>query len=109
MHEPSHAIVAPVSGAIGADLARASRELGIQPYSNLWHALLFYTSGELTRRALARRGVRDYRPVIANMYEGPFRGFQRPLEAHWQAYLDGSISREEAIRRILVETAPPKK
>ena len=39
------------------DLARAVRELGIKPLSNLSHALLFSTSGELTRRALARRGV----------------------------------------------------
>ena len=109
MHEPSHAIVAPGSGAIGSDLARASAELGIKPYANLWHALLFYTSGELTRRALGRRGVQNYQPVIANMYEGPFRGFRKPLETHWQAYLDGRVSREAAIRQILIETAPPKK
>jgi hypothetical protein len=109
MHEPSHAIVAPASGAIGADLARAARELGIKPYSYLWHAILFYTSGELTRRALAMRGVRDYRPSIAGMYERGFRGFKQALEAHWQAYLDGKVSREVAIRQILIETAPPKK
>ena len=109
MHEPSHAIVAPASGAIGADLARAARELGIRPPASLWHALLFYTSGELTRRALARRGVRDYRPYIVNMFERAFRGFRRPLETHWQAYLDGKGSREAAIRQILIETAPAKK
>ena len=43
------------------------------------------------------------------MYEGPFRGFRKPLETHWQAYLDGKVSREAAIRQILIETAPPKK
>jgi hypothetical protein len=109
MHEPSHAIVAPASGAIGSDLARAAKELGIRPYSYLWHAILFYTSGELTRRALARRGVRDYRLSIAGMYERGFRGFKESLETHWQAYLDGKVSREVAIRQILIETAPPKK
>jgi hypothetical protein len=109
MHEPSHAIVAPASGAIGADLARAAGELGVRPLSNIWHAILFYTSGELTRRALARRGVRDYQPSIANMYERAFRGFRKPLETHWQAYLDGKVSREVAIRQILIETAPAKK
>jgi hypothetical protein len=109
MHEFSHAIVAPASGAIGSDLARAAKELGIRPYSYLWHAILFYTSGELTRRALARRGVRDYRPSIAGMYERGFRGFKESLETHWQAYLNGKVSREVAIRQILIETAPPKK
>jgi hypothetical protein len=109
MHEPSHAIVAPDSGALGADLARASKELGVRPLANLWHALLFYTSGELTRRALEKRGVRAYQPYIVKMYERAFRGFRQPLETHWQAYLDGKVSREAAIRQILIETAPAKR
>lgn len=110
MHEPSHAIVDGTSrSAIGSDLARASRELKIRPYSNLWHAILFYTAGELTRRALAKRGVRNYQPVILDMYERGFRGYRKSLETHWQAYLDGKTSREEAIRQIVIETAPPKK
>jgi hypothetical protein len=99
----------PRRGAIGTELVQASRELKIRPYASLWHAILFYTSGELTRRALATRGVPDYRPVINDMYGGPYRGFQKPLETHWQAYLDGKVSREEAIRQILIETAPPPK
>jgi len=106
MHEPSHAIVAPRSGAIGADLDRAARELHREPPYNLWHAILFYTSGELTRRALAIRGVQHYKPFMIGMYERGFRGFKQALETHWQAYLDGKVSREEAIRQILIDTAP---
>lgn len=109
MHEPSHAIVAPASFAIGTELARASKELGIRPLANLWHAILFYTSGELTRRALERRGVRDYRPFILDMYDGPFRGQRAALETLWQAYLDGKVTRDAAIRQILIDTAPAKR
>lgn len=109
MHEPSHAIVGRSSGAIGSDLTRASGELGVKPEANLWHAILFYTAGELTRRALAKRGVSDYRPYILGMYGRGFGGFRQSLETHWQAYLDGEASREAAIRQILIETAPPKK
>lgn len=110
MHEPSHAIVASdESGAIGADLKQAANELGMRPMANLWHAILFYTSGELTRRALLKRGVSNYQPVILGMYERGFRGFRQSLETHWQAYLDGKVSREAAIRQILIETAPAKK
>jgi hypothetical protein len=106
MHEPSHAIVAPDSGAIGADLARAAAELGVKPRHNLWHAILFYTSGELTRRWLDHHGVRGYEPYILGMYERGFRGYRQALETHWQGYLDGRISREAAVREILTETAP---
>lgn len=110
MHEPSHTIVASdESGAIGADLKRAANELGIRPMANLWHAILFYTSGELTRRSLAKRGVSNYQPFILGMYERGFRGFRQSLETHWQAYLDGKVTREAAIRQILIETAPAKK
>jgi hypothetical protein len=106
MHEPSHAIVAPSSGAIGTDLARAAAELQRKPRYTLWHAILFYTSGELTRRALATRGV-QYTPFILGMYDRGFRDFQQPLETHWQAYLDGKVTRDEAIRQILIETTTP--
>jgi hypothetical protein len=110
MHEPSHVIVDSNSGAIGADLTRIAKELGVKPRYNLWHAILFYTAGELTRRALAKRGVGDYQRIIdAGMYERGFQGFKQPLETHWQAYLDGKVSRDEAIRQILTETASPKK
>ena len=109
MHEPSHAIVDATSAAIGSDLKRLSAETGLRPMANLWHAILFYTSGELTRRALARRGVGEYRPIILDMYERGFRGYRQSLETHWQAYLDGKVSREAALRQILVETAAPAK
>jgi len=109
MHEPSHAIVDSESHAIGSDLKRLSAETGLKPMANLWHAILFYTSGELTRRALARRGVGDYQPYILGMYGRVFGGFRQSLETHWQAYLDGKVSREAALRQILVETAPAKK
>ena len=109
MHEPSHAIVEADSGAIGADLTKIAKELGVRPRYNLWHAILFYTSGELTRRALAKRGVSDYKAVILDMYVRGFQGFREPLETHWQAYLDGKISREEAMRQILIETTSAKK
>ena len=104
MHEPSHAIVDATTGAIGGDLTQLSKSLGVRPPPSLWHAILFYTSGELTRRALAQRGVTDYRPVISEMYGGPFRGFQTPLETHWQAFLDGKMTRDDALRQILIET-----
>ncbi|MBV9924308.1 MAG: hypothetical protein JOZ96_04640 [Acidobacteria bacterium] len=109
MHEPSHAIVGADEGAIGSELKRLSAETGLRPMANLWHAILFYTSGELTRRALARRGVADYRPFILDMYGRGFSGFRTSLETHWQAYLDGKVSREDALRQILIETAPPPK
>lgn len=110
IHEPTHAIVAPTDGAIGADITRASNATGVEPRDNLWHALLFYTTGELTRRSFARRGI-DYKPLIEHRYDGPFKGMREPFETHWRAYLDGKLPRDEAMKKVLTETSaalPPR-
>ena len=107
MHEPAHGIVAPTSGALGADLVKATGEVNRKIPYNLWHGLLFYTAGELTRRALARRGV-EYEPLIyRGMFTRQFVGLQEPFEAHWRAYLDGNETREEAIRQIVLAASKP--
>jgi hypothetical protein len=108
LHEASHAVVGARDGAIGSDLAKASRELGIPVPPNLWHAIQFLTSGELARRALQARGVAEYARVVdRGMWERGFARFREPLETHWIAVLDGRLTREEAVRRILRALAPP--
>src|SRR4029453_11906390 len=53
LHESSHAVVSPSRGTVGAAIAAAATQRGIDPPRDLWHAVLFVTSGELTRRLLA--------------------------------------------------------
>ncbi len=104
MHEPSHGVVGAADWAIGGDITRLSKELNVKPNRNLWHTLLFYTTGVLTREALARRGVTGYKPVIyRGMLEGA-PGLQKTIETHWGAYLAGKKTREDAIRAMLLET-----
>lgn len=108
MHEPSHGIVEPDQGAIGADLSRAAAALHVKPPYNLWHALLFYTSGELTRRVLAERGVANYTPVIQiGMFDRQFKGFREVFDQHGRAWLDGKEPRDEAMRAIVQATSKP--
>ncbi len=106
LHEASHAVVGDSSGAVGPEIAAAARALDRRPPPGLWHAVLFYTSGDLTRRALLRRGI-DYRPFIEEMYKRTFKSFREPLATHWQGYLDGKLSRAEAIRRLVEATTKP--
>ena len=105
LHEASHAVVGGGEGAIGPEIDAAARALGVLAPRQLWHAVLFYTSGELTRRALAARGVAAYRPYAYDgLYDRAFTGTRAPLETHWQAYLDGRSTREEAIRGLVKAT-----
>lgn len=110
LHEGSHAIVGANSSTIGLVLTNAARERRLLLPRQLWHALLFYTSGELTRRALAARGI-EYVPYADRgaMYETAFKNMRTSLDSVWRAYLDGKSSREDALVRIAEATgsAPP--
>jgi hypothetical protein len=41
------------------------------------------------------------------LYDGAFRGTLEAIETHWQAWLDGELSREEAIRRMVQSAGEP--
>ena len=111
LHEASHAIVGAAGGAIGPEIQASARAKGVLAPRQLWHAVLFYTSGELTRRALRERGITDYMPFMyrQNMFERAFRGLRDPIEAYWQSYLDGRMSRTAAIQALIDATGaqPP--
>jgi hypothetical protein len=49
-------------------IAAASTKLHVNPPRDLWHAILFGTSSELTRLALAKRGASAYVPVSKDMF-----------------------------------------
>jgi hypothetical protein len=96
-HEASHALVGPLTQKIVAAAAR----LGSEAPPHLWHAVIFYTAGELARRRLGP----SYVPYAARngLWGGPM-GDVEPLERAWQPYLDGEANLDEATH-ALVEAA----
>ncbi len=109
LHEASHAILSPTTGVIGPQINALATEKRLLVPRHLWHAILFYTSGELTKRALRERGVNDYVPYAykKGMYDRPFFGLRQPLETFWQSYLDGRMAREAAVEAIVDSTGTP--
>ena len=97
-HESSHAV-------FDAELvSNRAKFLGLPAPSDLWHAIIFYTSGELTKRALAKHGVKDYRPVAYKLYvynRGEYPKYLPLLETIWQQHIDGKIGRDEAIDAMI--------
>ncbi|MDT9000662.1 hypothetical protein RQP53_15410 [Paucibacter sp. APW11] len=71
----------------------------------LWHALQFYTVGEVVRQRLREHDGVDYQPyALKNGVYG--RGWAKmlaPMQRHWQAYIDGQLSLDQALDRLLVE------
>lgn len=104
LHESSHTLLSPRRGAATEALAAASREAGLdRPPRNLWHAILFYTTGRLTQWHLADHGVPDYEPYLyrEGVLDRAWPEFREPLEEAWEPYLEGRVTMEEAARELI--------
>jgi hypothetical protein len=107
LHEASHLLFLPIVKIFGAELqAQGKLRKGPIETSNalVWHAALFYSTGEVVRRALQARGI-AYEPYAdkTGMFERAWPHFRAPIETHWKAFIDGRLPRDEAIKRIVAE------
>jgi hypothetical protein len=107
-HEGSHAL----AGAVNEAIAREFRTRDKPIPRDLWHALLFYTTGELVRRDLAFGTMTlatlqgtdpsTYQPYAARfgLYSGSWDRFRGMLDLYWRPYLDGRVSFDTAVARL---------
>jgi len=100
-HEASHDVVDPNRGTVAAAISAAAKKQGIAVPRDLWHAILFATSSELTRRALAERGAADFVPSSVDMFTRVWPKYREPIEKHWIPYLSGTGTLEEAIEKVV--------
>ena len=101
LHESSHAIVFPRYGRVARAIAAAASDHGIDPPRDLWHAILFATSSELTRRALVGRGVEGYVPMSNDLLTRAWPQYREPIETFWLSYVRGTGTLEDAIAQIV--------
>jgi len=104
-HEASHAH--GIGDRLSAALDAAAARQIITVDRELWHVMIFYTSGELARRELGKSGDPQYKPYAYR--NGVYtRGWQRlrdALERDWQPYLDGRTSYEDALAALVRDAA----
>ena len=109
-HEASHGIAEPVEQAIIRECRQRDKAIP----RDLWHALVFYTTGEVIRPIMTRTkpGEQEsesearhqaYKPYA--MREGLYqRGWDRYLTlltTFWQPYLDNQETFDDAIARMV--------
>lgn len=101
-HESSHWMVGPRNGAVARAIARECQAKNKPIPKDLWHAIIFYTAGEFTRRDLSEYGVSDYKPyAYRGLYARAWPNFQRPLELYWQPYLEGTVDFDKAMSNLI--------
>ena len=102
-HEASHGISDNVQNAI----MRECRQRDKPVPRDLWHALLFYTTGEVIRPAVfdSEQGApkTSYVPyaVKEGLYKRGWQDYLRVLTEYWQPYLDGKQSFDDAVAHMV--------
>jgi hypothetical protein len=94
-HEASHV----VDGVLVRWIEDESRRQGVAPPEELWHALLFFTSGVVAERIFGAEGT--YRRDVAEAYPA----FHAALEQHWRPYLERDASFERALEGLVADSA----
>jgi hypothetical protein len=110
-HEASHGIAQNVQDAI----ARECRQRGKPIPRDLWHALIFYTTGEVIKPVMSASdsdsssssapssSSSDYTPyaIREGLYRRGWNDYLQVLTRFWQPYLDGKSSFDDAIARMV--------
>ena len=101
-HESSHALAQPVRDAIVRDCRASNKAIP----RDLWHALLFYTTGEVVRRSLMApnaAAAAKYEPYAYRhgLYVRDWQSYERALEQFWRPYIEGHDNFDDAVARIV--------
>jgi len=106
-HEASHLLMgrgAPVRQAL--DSAAGTGDWKVP--GDLWHVVLFYTTGEAVRRIMDEGGNPGYTPMLYGIFErGTWVGYRQPLETDWRPYIDGDRSLSEAAAALIEALRKP--
>src|SRR5262245_40171471 len=94
-HEALHVVDARLVRWVEVESSR----LGVAPPTDLWHAMLSYTAGVFTERALGESGT--YREDLAREFPRILPG----LDEYWKPYLDGELPLAEALRQLVSAAA----
>ncbi len=98
-HEASHGLADPVREALDREFLTRAKPIP----RDLWHALLFYTTGEVVRRMLTGSGRAAYSPYAEqnHLYERDWQNYQRALERDWGPYIENRSDFSTAIRKLV--------
>ena len=107
-HESSHLLMErgdPVRQA----LESAAKAVDFRLPNDLWHVVLFYTTGEAVRPILDERDPPGYTPMLYEIFgRGTWVAYRPALERSWRPYVDGRQSLAEAAAGLIEALRKPE-
>ncbi len=100
-HEASHVLM-DRGDPIRQALEKEAKVAGFSLPSDLWHVVLFYTTGEVVRRIRSERGEPGYTPMLYEIFaRGSWTQYREPLEKNWLPYVEGKRTLARAARSLI--------
>lgn len=109
-HEASHVLMGP-GAPVREALESAASAADFRMPGELWHVVLFYTTGEAVCRVLDEGREPTYTPMVYEIFErGTWAGYRKPLETAWRPYVGGTRTLSEAAAGLieLLRNLPPR-
>jgi hypothetical protein len=107
-HESSH-ILMDRGDPIRQALEGAAKAADVKLPNDLWHVVLFYTTGEAVRRILDERGPTAYNPMLYEIFaRGSWGEYRQALETNWLPYVEGKRSLDDAATRLIAAIGKPQ-
>jgi hypothetical protein len=98
-HEASHSLIAKLQRTISED---ARKEGKLLPRKDLWHAMLFYTTGEIAAEAVAKDapGYVQY-ATSEGLWERSWQGYPQIFEKEWKPWMNGEGGFDESVQKVV--------
>jgi len=96
-HEGSHGVFGGGWGKTYEALDAAFSARGLDPDRDIWHSVIFFTTGKVAQQTLRSAGYPEYLPYMARV--GVYEELYPLLQEAWQPYLDGTIDLATAAER----------
>jgi len=108
-HESSHLLMRR-DDPLQRTLADAAKAANFHLPGDLWHVVLFYTTGETVRRILADEGHPGYTPMLYGIMErgGSWNSYRQALESAWRPYVEGEQELATAAARLVDALRKPE-
>ncbi len=106
-HEASHFLVDKLEQQIKV----ASKGKDLKQSINLWHNMIFYTTGYVLEKQYAKENKMFFPYYVQMKFEDKFPDFKASVEAcknYWNAYSDGKTTMEEAVKSIVNDVTSKK-
>jgi hypothetical protein len=99
VHETAHSTA--FSWPLKSALREAFAAYDAEPPGRLWHAIIFYTSGEITRKYVAADTSFQHYGARYGLYDdAEWARWVEALDQHWRPFLNGTVERDRAYRRV---------